>query len=84
MPGQNRTFVVVGLCLVIALAVVLFLRSKPSKESVGPVDVGTYYNGPRRSKKDPNVWVMPDGKVVPPPAGAETVPTGQGGPKLDN
>lgn len=38
-------------------------------------DVGEY-TGPRRSKRDPNVWVDGNGKVVPAPADAQPIAPG--------
>lgn len=42
-----------------------------------PKEAG-YYEGPRRSKNDPNVWVDSNGKVVPAPKdAAPDAPTGK-------
>jgi hypothetical protein len=72
-----------GIGIVVVLGLWLILRGRAQPETGAADGPGIYYMGPKRSKWDPNVWVMPDGKIVPPPPGAPPAPAGQGRPTLN-
>ena len=79
---ERRTFVLIGIGVVLAVVLLIVLRGRENPESVPVSGNEIYYTGPRRSKANPNIWVTADGKVVPPPPGAQQVPTAQGGGQL--
>ncbi len=73
--SQRRIAIVLGIAAVLAVAVVAVWRGL-SRPVAGASDGGSdvYYNGPRRAKWNPNVWVDANGKVVPPPPDARPIP----------
>jgi hypothetical protein len=72
MRPPNRSQVLTGVLILMACIAMLLLFSGKKDSRPPPVASG-YYTGPFRSRnKDKAVWSTDDGKIVPPPPGADT------------
>jgi hypothetical protein len=74
MSDASRSRLLLAVGIAVLLAVVLWFGFGRHSSSSYTTDDGKgfYYDGPVASKSRPGLWVMPDGRIVPPPRGAKS------------